>query len=219
MSEVNIHCFIKFGNKSAIQDLFENGTIYCNPIEYFKNLEDKFRGDNYEGVRYIKNYPPGHFKMTISGKEIDHNFKYFNFHLKGAYEKSLGNIYSLYCLSSKNLRGDKPFTIDKRIKSFGDTALLIKDNPKFLNLIEHQLEKKRLHYIHGFVKYYNKHLYTGPIDVFNKPNEYSYQHEFRIYIKRRSDEPLIINIGNLKDIAEIYPANEFVDTFEASEKK
>jgi len=219
MRDFYIHCFIKFGSKSTITDLYENGTIYCNPVQYFKTLEDKFRGDNYEGASHIHNLPPGQFKISIAGKPVDREFNYLNLHLKESYEKTLGNIYSLYCLSSKILRGDEPVTIDKRINDFGDTALLIKDNPKFLTLIEKALEKKKLKYSHGLVEYYDRHIYTGEVDVFNKPSEYAYQNEFRIYLRRRSDEPLKIQIGNLKDIAEIYPANGFIDTFEAIRKK
>ncbi len=219
MNDFYIHCFIKFGTKSFIDDLYENGTIYCNSVHYFKTLEDNFRGDNYEGASYIKNYPQGQFKISIEGKPINKDFNYLNLHLKGSYEKTLGNIYSLYCLSSKVLRGQKPVTIDKRIKSFGDTAILVNDNPKFLSLIEKELEKKRLKYHHGLVKYYDKHVYTGTVDVFNKPSEYSYQNEFRIYVARKSDEPLVLRIGCLRDVAEIYPASEFIDTFEATEKK
>ncbi|UAY53228.1 hypothetical protein [Ferruginibacter albus] len=104
------------------------------------------------------------------------------------------------------------------MKDFGDTVLLIKDNPKFLSLIEKALEKKRLKYFHELVQYYDKRIYMGKVDVFNKASEYAYQNEFRIYIRRKSDESLKIHIGSLKDIAEIYPANEFIDTFEATEK-
>lgn len=219
MRDLYIHCFIKFGSRYTITDLYENGTVYLNPVQYFKNLEDKFRGDSYEGASYIHNLPAGQFRISIGGKQIDRDFNYLNLHLKQAYEKTLGNIYSLYCLSSKILRGDKPVTIDKRIKDFGDTALLIRDNPKFLELLESALKRKRLKYFTGFVEYYNRHIYNGSVDVFNKPSEYSYQNEFRIYVRRRSDEPLVLNIGSLKDIAEVYPANELIDTFKATEKK
>lgn len=219
MSNFYIHCFIKFGSKTAIQDLFENGTIYCNPIHFFKTLEDSYRGDNYEGTTYIKNYPPGQFKISIAGKSIDQDFNYLNLHLKGAYDKMLGNIYSLYCLSSNVLRGDKPVTLDKRLKDFGEYAILIKDNPRFLEKVEKAIQKKKLSYDYGLVKYYDKHIYTGSVDVFNKPSEYAYQNEFRIYIQRKSDEPIIFNIGNLKEIAEIFPATKFIDDFEATEAK
>lgn len=212
-----IHCLIKFGSKEAITDLFENGTIYCNPVQYFKTLEDKFRGDSYEGTSYIHNLPPGQLKISIGGRQVDKEFNYLACHLKEAYEKTLGNIYNLYCLSSKILRGDKPIKIDERIKDFGDTALLIKDNPKFLSLIQNKLERMRLQYFQGLVEYYDKYIYTGKINVFKKPSEYAYQNEFRLYIRRHSDEPLKFQIGSLKEIAEVYSANEFINTFEATE--
>jgi hypothetical protein len=88
-----------------------------------------------------------------------------------------------------------------------------------LALIEKAVKKKKLKYFHGLVEYYDRHIYTGKVDVFNKPSEYAYQNEFRIYIRRRSDEPFKIQVGSLKDIAEIYPSNEFINTFEATEKK
>ncbi len=219
MNNFYIHCFIKFGDKNSIYDLFENGTIYCNPVEYFKKLEDKFRGDIYEGASFIRNYPPGQFKMSIAGKQIDKEFNFLKLHIKESYEKTLGNIYSLFCLSSKILKGDKPIYLDKRLKDFGQYAILIKDNPRFLELIKNALKKKKIVYKLGLVEYYDKNIYTGSVDVFNKPLEYSYQNEYRIYLRRRSDEPFIFRIGSLKNIAEIYSANDFIDTFEATEKK
>ncbi len=219
MSGFFIHCFIKFGGKETINDLFENGTIYCNPVHYFRTLEDSYRGDNYEGAAYIKNYSPGQFSVSISGKPIGEQFSFMNLHLKGSYDKVLGNIYSLFWLSSKVLRGDQPVRLDKRLKNFGEYVLLVRDNPVFLERIEKAIQRKRLYYEMGLVEYYDKRIYTGAVDVFNKPSEYSYQNEFRLYIRRRSDEPIIFHIGNLKDIAEIYPSHEFIDGFEATEAK
>jgi hypothetical protein len=36
-----ILAFLKFGVKEHILDLYENGTVYMNTIQYFKELEDK----------------------------------------------------------------------------------------------------------------------------------------------------------------------------------
>ena len=114
---------------------------------------------------------------------------------------------------------DYVFSIERKTRLRKRFALIVKDNPKFLNLIEKGLEKEKLQYFQGLVPYYDKYIYTGKVDVFNKPSEYAYQNEFRICIRRRSEEPLKFQIGSLKDIAEIYPENEFMDTFEATEKK
>ena len=41
-----IKLFLKLGSEENILDLFENGTIYMNTIEYFRKVEDEeLRGD------------------------------------------------------------------------------------------------------------------------------------------------------------------------------
>ena len=84
--------FLKFGSLEHITDMYENGTIYINTIEYFRKHEDgNLRGDSYEGATKITNFTPG--KLRISG--IEREFDYLNFHLKETYENILGNIYCL----------------------------------------------------------------------------------------------------------------------------
>jgi hypothetical protein len=47
--EHTIKLFLKLGSEKNILDLFENGTIYMNTIEYFRKVEDEeLRGDKYE---------------------------------------------------------------------------------------------------------------------------------------------------------------------------
>ena len=47
----NIKAFIKFGSEKNILDLYTNGTVFLNTIQYFRNIEDgELRGDKYEGV-------------------------------------------------------------------------------------------------------------------------------------------------------------------------
>jgi hypothetical protein len=213
-----IHLFLKFGKSEHIQDLYENGTIYCNSVEYFKMVEDdELRGDNYEGASFIKNYPPGKFRISIAGKEVDQDFNYLNLHIKEAYEKTLGNIFSLYSITSKDTEKRELFKVDLKNKKFGDKFLLIKDNPTFLNLIEQELKKKRLKFKHGFVEYYDRHKFTGQVDVFHKPDNYSYQNEFRIYVRRKSEKPLVLQIGSLKNIAVLHDIDA-LDTLEVRRK-
>lgn len=215
---ITIHLFLKFGKEEHMQDLYENGTIYCNTVEYFKRVEDDaLRGDNYEGASFIKNYPPGKFRISIAGKEVDKDFNYINFHIKEAYEKTLGNIFSLYSITSRDTEKTELFKVDAKNKKFGDKFLLIKDNPTFLKLIEQELKKKRLKFNYGFVEYYDRHKYNGKVGVFHKPREYSYQNEFRIYVRKKSEKPLVLNIGSLKSIAALYDINT-LDTLEAEGK-
>tara|TARA_R110002049_G_scaffold250486_2_gene424846 strand:- start:867 stop:1061 length:195 start_codon:yes stop_codon:yes gene_type:complete len=59
---------------------------------------------------------------------------------------------------------------------------------------------------------------NGKITLFQKPLEYEHQKEFRLYVERDSIEPLILNIGSLKDIAEIYQSNELIKRLELTVK-
>lgn len=216
--DTRIFCFLKFGSKDNIRDLYENGTVYCNPVQYFRELEDgRLRGDSYEGISRITNYPPGTFRISVAGKEIDRDFEYINLHLKHAYETVLGNIYSLYCVASTNIGEQSPFRIDQRCAEFGTHFLLIKNNPLFLSRVEKALRNQKLKFRHGFVRYYDCYRHNGPVDLFQKSNDFAFQNEFRFYIQRKATDPLILNIGSLRGMAEIYDA-EALNTFEIWKK-
>lgn len=200
--------FLKFGQENDIKDLFHNGTIYMSPIQHFRKLEDgELRGDKYEGVSNIKNYPPGQFEIP----SIGYTGNYLALHLLESYENVLGNIYSLYCISSHGWQNPLDFKIDEKIKKFGSHCLIIKDNQKFLSLIETKLKEMNAKFRHGFVEYYDKNTVSRKINLFEKPTDFEYQKEFRFYVESDSTEPFVFSIGNLTDIAEMHPAELIVD--------
>ncbi|SFC30827.1 hypothetical protein SAMN05421780_104196 [Flexibacter flexilis DSM 6793] len=204
-----IKMFLKFGQEEHITDLYQNGTIFMNPIQYFRKIEDgELRGDKYEGISKINNYPAGQFETPSL------NFKgnYISIQIRESYETVLGNIFSLYCVSSHGWTNPMEFKIDEKIKNFGSHCLLIKDNVTFLTLIENKLRQLNIAYKHGFITYYDTKKVNRAINLFEKPLEFEYQKEFRIYLARKSDEPFSFSIGSLKDIAEIYKSNDVVDT-------
>lgn len=212
-----IYLFIKFGQKEHIEDLYNNGVIYMNPIQSFTTIEDnELRGDRYEGVRRIKNYPKGgQYKIPSMGIEGN----YISFQVRESYEELIGNIYSLYCVSTLGWNDSIEFKIDEKNKRLGSHCLFVKDNAKFLSLIEDKLMEQNLKYSHGFVKYYDKDKVSRKIGLFEKPNEFEYQKEFRIYVESQEIIPLILSIGSLKKIAEIYDAEKVVDTLKLEVNK
>lgn len=201
--------FLKFGNETNLKDLYENGTIYMNPIQYFRKIEDKeLRGDSYEGASEIINYPSGEFEIPA----IRYKGSHLGIHLKMSFDEVLGNIYSLYCISSNGWKNPEDFFVDQKIKQFGTHCLMVKDNVKFLNLVEKKLDELKVEYHHGFIKYYDKKNINRKVSLFEKPNEFEYQKEFRFYIPRESSEPFSFSIGSLKNIAELVNANDLIDT-------
>lgn len=206
-----IKMFLKFGHEEHINDLYHNGTIFMNAIQHFRKIEDgELRGDRYEGVSRIKNYPPGQFEIPSL------NFKgnYLALQIREAYDTVVGNIFSLYCVSSHGWENPNDFKIDEKIKQFGSHCLLIKDNVKFISLIEEKLKELNVKFNHNFVNYYDKDKVDRKITLFEKPLEFEYQKEFRFYVERKSDKPYVFSIGSLKDVAEIYNSKDIVDTLE-----
>ncbi len=203
-----IKMLLKFGQEENIKDLFYNGTIYMSPIQQFRKIEDgELRGDKYEGVSRINNYLPGQLEIP----SIGYKGNYHTFHMLESYENVLGNIYSLYCVSSHGWKNPLDFKIDEKIKRFGSHCLVIKDNQKFLSLIEAKLQELNVKFRHGFIEYYDKNTVNKKINLFEKPMNFEYQKEFRFYVKRDSIEPFVFNIGSLANIAELYPSELIVD--------
>lgn len=202
-----IKMFLKFGSEENITDLFDDGTIYLNTLQYFRTIEDaELRGDKYEGISQIKNYPPGDFEISA----INFKGKYISLHLKNAFEEVRGNIYSLYCISSFAIPNPSEFSIDERVKGFGSYCLMVKDNQGFLDRIEKALQERNLKYRHGFVSYYDRYTINGAVTLFQKPKEFVYQNEFRIYVESNAIEPIVLQIGSLKSIAQIVPTSEII---------
>ena len=200
--------FLRFGSEQDITDLYCNGTIYMSPIQRFREFEDgKLRGDPYEGISSITNYLPGQFEIPSIGFKGNH----LGLHLKQTYENVSGNIYSLYCISSHGWRNPNEFKIDGSLKEFGSHCLMIKDNEKFLSLIEENLKKLKTKFRHDFVEYYDKKAINRQISLFEKPSEFEYQKEFRFYVERDSSEPFIFSIGSLMDISELHLSESIVD--------
>jgi hypothetical protein len=204
----SIKMFLKFGSETNIRDMHDNGTIYVSPIQRFREIEDgQLRGDLYEGVSKVHNYLPGQFEIPSIGYKSNH----LGIHLRESYKNVLGNIYSLYCISSHGWDNPKDFEIDKRVRMFGSHCLMIKDNQKFISLIENKLNALNVKFAHSFVDYYDKENVNRKINLFEKPLEFEYQKEFRIYINRLSTHPFKFSIGSLKDITEIFSSDLIVN--------
>lgn len=179
-----------------------------SPIQNLREIEDNgLRGDIYEGISSVKNYPPGQFRIS----SIGYQGNYLALHIRESYEKVFGNIYSLYCISLYNRENLDRFKIDKRMKEFGSHCLIIKDNKKFLSLIETKLRELRINFWHDFVRYYDKEAVSKGINLFEKPLEFEYQKEFRFYVERKATDCFSFSIGSLTDISEIYPSHLIVD--------
>lgn len=199
---------LKFGQKEHIYDLYENGTIYCQSIDYFQNLEKQgLRGDKYEGTIGIKNYSEkDNFTLELRPHNSNDRIKVDakHLHLREFLEDIKGNLFCLYALKLDDLTKDKKFKIDPRVKEFGTHVLFITDWERFLDNIKIELNKQGIVFGTDFVKYYSKKEINGKLDLFNKPLEFEYQKEYRMILQRKSKEPFIFKIGSMKEYAKVF---------------
>ena len=208
MMEHTIKVFLKLGSEENILDLFENGTIYMNTIEYFRKVEDKeLRGDKYEGVSRIINSLPG----TIKIKGIEREFNFISAHIRESHSEILGNIYSLYAISSKGFPNPLDYKFDERNLRFGTHCLMIKNLPYFFKKIKKELKKNNYKFNYDFVDYYDKDEVNRKITLFEKPLEFEHQKEFRFYVANDKIEPIKIQIGSLKKYAEIFKIEDLLE--------
>jgi hypothetical protein len=199
--------FLKFGSEKNITDLYSVGTIYMNTIEYFRKYEDEeLRGDKYEGASWVKNSLPGTFLIPGS----DQIFNYQKVHIRQAYEEVLGNIYSLYSISSHGIPNFLEFKMDERLVRFGTHCLMIKDNQYFLDQMRKQLTANSHEFHEGFVNYYDKEKANKQLTLFEKPLEFEYQKEFRFYVKSDNLQPIKINIGSLEQYSQMYRTEDLL---------
>jgi len=204
-----IHLFIKFGREIDINDLYQNGTIFMNPIQKFREFEDnELRGDPYEGIHEIENVEKG----TIEFPSIGFRGTFNHAHYKSSYKHILGNIYSLYCISSNFCKDLNSFTIDKKIKRFGSHCIIIKDTRAFYDRVIKKIEELNFDFSHGLVEYYDKYKTNKYISLFEKPSEFSYQNEFRLYLENPVQKPIKFSIGSLEDISEVHTTEKVVET-------
>ncbi|MCW3075106.1 MAG: hypothetical protein JWP69_2175 [Flaviaesturariibacter sp.] len=129
-------------------------------------------------------------------------------HTKKAAETILGNVYSLYCISSYHFPSPTDFAMEGKLKAFGTHFLLIKDVGAFLERVKAGIRALRLDFEHGFVEYYDREQFEGTTTLFQKPMEYAYQKEFRFYVYTYATAPLVFRIGSLEDIADMFETKD-----------
>lgn len=206
--------FIKFGQEDHLLRLQKDGLIYCNPLQFFLNIDDNnLRGDNSETVIetvYNKDYvlqikplddPKAEYQTVSTSRAQLITYR----------NDPFGNLFCLHAINILGKRAGEIFSLDARNKPFGTHFLLIKDAVEFLSRLHKGLEKNNLKYDHGLVEYLDLSRYNGKKTVYQKDKIYEYQNEFRVFIHRDTNEVIQFEIGDISDISILYPCS-VVDT-------
>lgn len=196
---------IKVGKKEHIESLQKNGILFLNPIHYFKGIEgDGQRRDAHEGIIHLEQVPNLKF-IKEDGSEF--KIKTSNARLRVTDDDQMGNIFCTIAITREMM--EKSETLDKQNMEFGDTFLVITHHEEFLRRIDVATKKLGKTCSHKLVDYYDEENYSGYLGIFWKSMRYKHQNEFRIFIKNDQNEPLILKIGSIDDISQMFSITDF----------
>lgn len=182
-----------------------------NSINYFKEIEDdEQRKDIQEGIERIEQVT--WLKIEWEGKEIEfrrdsEKNTLSSAQLRVANPELEGNIFSMIAITSDLSK--KTDRLDERNMEFGDSFIVIFNPKEFLNRIDTAINSLNKKYYWNLVRYYDEKAHNGDLGVFYKSMKYEHQNEFRIFVDNEEKEPLILEIGSIEDISEIFEIKEF----------
>lgn len=149
---------VKITDRQWAEKLLD-GDVFMRPLSEFgswgkvekhrdKQLNNNFRGDIREGTSavfsavqdcgYLDNVDPELRKVIKQINVIEDEVQFFR-------------IFSLYCMEY-DIEHDFFFTPDPRIRSFGDTAVIIKDAPEFIERMGKALFERYEHLVPCHIK-------------------------------------------------------------------
>ncbi|HBR14988.1 MAG TPA: hypothetical protein DD723_05530 [Candidatus Omnitrophica bacterium] len=189
---------IKFGKQEHIEQLYNKGIIYMNPLKFFRELEeDQVRGDPNEGTTRISQPEIiRQVKLISGGKEIV-------LENKGLIKEAnvSGNIFCALAIFRKEDQSVIKPDIRGDVFKFGDAILLINNVPEFIDRVTKAAQKVRQNMESRAVKYIDFDKHHGQVEWFEKDKKYSYQNEFRFFVFPGVDQTLQLRIGPLKNLA------------------
>lgn len=205
--------FVKFSAKERYARDFLGGRLYANTVRYFRELESEGRGDKYEGL--VGWFQPSRGTLAIDGRDLTPS-------LAGPVGFSRDDILShhLFCLYCGHTAGISPDASDEEVKArmqlsvrpddLGEYAVLVRNVKAFLDRVKEALNREGYAWRRGLVGYYDPDTFHGPFAdqdaVFRKQIKHGHQREYRFAIDtgNTDDAPLVVEVGDLSDIAELY---------------
>lgn len=202
--------FIKFGKFEHIEELYKHGKMFLNTISFFNEIEENHQGDRLEGAR--SRFLSENIQIKIKTPDmneiiIDKSNGLIDDVIIHSEDIAKSNIYSMTYLGEDDVETENSLSPD--LKKFGESSLFILNTSKFIERFHDAMGKLGFKYQFGPVKYV-KNNFEGDFGLFRKREQYKYQREFRFLIKSSLNEPLVIQLGSLEDIAKIIPSDQAV---------
>lgn len=216
---------VKVVSRQEYADSLLHGNLYAKRLSCFRKMEsDGERGDEFEGASVLNRdgltirltptvVDTGMVEQEVIIREFEHGrppvmrLRYFD-HM---------NVFCMYATDrgfSGKIQDGRIHNYRRQIKlpqqyiKFGKYAVVITNTAEFLKRVENAVKGNKYNGFGGHVTYYDPEIGTtldplGIRTVFAKRKRYAYQKEFRIAIDTGTmgDEPITLNVGEMKDIA------------------
>lgn len=204
----SVAALMKVGRKEHLE-AFRSGDVYCNTIEYFKQMEDPIIGmaDRFECSERVEKFSELSIKMD--GKYVPVLKNGFVTWDGGRYR---GNLFCTYFICIPVDEIDKkekyPLNIKTSLGGFADSFVIIFNIGEFIKRFNLAVNSTGAELYHGRVEYLDYKKYEGDITPFNKDIRFSDQNELRFYIDRVAqckEDAISYKLGDLSDIiSEVY---------------
>lgn len=206
---------IKFQNAKRIEEL-QRGHLYAKTSKYYRDLEqetgDADIGDEFEAMLHVNE---GYIHFPDTGETVK---------LSDALIKTGNSEDFVFCMfeicpSTKSFQ----FTEEQRdkMRSFGDTALIIQDSNEFIQRVSDAAKRKGFEVRFGAVQYYDPltdcanlmlSLLKGMWNIsFWKRKRYSYQQEGRfVFTPGNGEDHIDLDIGDISDISTVLSSSKLL---------
>ena len=193
---------------------FIHGTMFANPLSYFKQLEDKnIRQDTEEGIMTMP-LTEG-FKLELKSSALSEPIVMNRYDLVEplTLQTKWFDAINLFCMHMIDIqrRGNTvSLKIPLRSTHFGRYAVVILHVQEFIRRVKNAVSWDGYQLSYKLVEYYDSttgiHTNLTTLEpIFTKRNEYQEEQEFRIVIDRglAVPTPMKLDISPIQDIAKL----------------
>ena len=215
---------VKFFQEERYAADFVAGKIFCNTLRTFKQMKgvgSEGRADKNEGTTAW--LQPGLVQAELNGMDISGD-------LAGPLQAQMDWLNDLYVfcmfaghtgdldpsnLSTHNLGELRDeISIPNECLQFGEYGVAVTNVTKFIERMQTAARVANYKFHRGLVKYYDPETFHGSFRgieaVFRKQLHHNYQREYRFAIGTGSgsEEPVILEIGDISDITFSFDATD-----------
>ena len=211
-----LYFFVKIYKKEEWADDLMAGRLYANRLSYFRTVEktetNVYQGDPDEGA--IVHQRDALSKVVLGKYDMSDDVEQIKIQMDWMKHLNLFCVYAGHSGCFKEISQDNLAEFRRQIEipgemlKFGNCAVVIRNTLEFIGRVEDAIRDQNFALYRGLVRYYDPdvdrvEMGHGLQPVLHKPKVFSYQKEYRFVIGTGTvgDEAVILDIGDISDIA------------------